>query len=401
MFFGSSGNFNFGGTRIGFGRQGLSFGGQGYNLRVPTNLFGGGMFGGGGYGIHQPPQTGYDVVYPDGRVRSSQPMLDRLQQYGRHDIGGAYQPAYPDRPTYYPRQGYGGRQPRVVYEDVPVPPGYIYDSPPPRGARPYGRPTNPYAASPVQAPDEVRELVHTLDDMTKATTPEQIQAVAARYAQAAARVGGANADLQVPPQGFDVPASGGHQQFKVWGAPELQRNGLGAVNTPTVLADWAFRNTPEKRDALRQALAQGEGQARPAQPQTQTPPAANQPGTTPQAGTTIDLRALEAELRQLPKAQVLALQSQLEKVQLGHKEGYSKIDGIAGPLTTRAVADYAKSHNLNPRDIQTVMGSLQQEARGAQRIVGGADVPNDAMVACGGNVPCALPPGQDPARGNN
>lgn len=121
------------------------------------------------------------------------------------------------------------------------------------------------------------------------------------------------------------------------------------------------------------------------------PPAQRQAEAAPQRPAAVEptaeqLRTLEHTLSRLPRAQVVAMQTQLDRAGFGasrNAETYSRVDGIAGPLTARGFFDYAQSRGLNPMDVQASLRSLQRDTaeapiRGGQHVAGMEDVRSTA-----------------------
>jgi peptidoglycan hydrolase-like protein with peptidoglycan-binding domain len=95
--------------------------------------------------------------------------------------------------------------------------------------------------------------------------------------------------------------------------------------------------------------------------------------SSPSAPAASDNASILQRLTTLPKAQALALQNDLNNIGFGANRGYSPIDGEIGPLTTRAVMDFAAARNLDPQDLPRVLGEINNQARAG--ITGGLDVP--------------------------
>lgn len=134
-------------------------------------------------------------------------------------------------------------------------------------------------------------------------------------------------------------------------------------------------------------------QQRSGEPMDIRPPAQRQAEAAPQPQrpaavepTAEQLRTLEQTLCRLPRAQVVAMQTQLDRAGFGasrNAEKYSKVDGIAGPLTARGFFDYAQSRGLNPMDVQASLRALQRDTaqapiRGGQHVAGMDDVRSTA-----------------------
>ncbi len=109
-------------------------------------------------------------------------------------------------------------------------------------------------------------------------------------------------------------------------------------------------------------------------PRSLAPQQQTQPAREP---TAAELAALQKELCKLPKALVHVMQMQLEGAGFGalsDAQKYSKVDGVAGPLTARGFFDYAQSRGLNPNDVQASLRQLRAESAQQSGVRGGQPV---------------------------